>query len=353
MRVYVAPGRVELVGKHVDYAGGRSLTCGTSMAIRARATPIDEPVVRVTDVRARPYTDAVARRFHRDFPAATRGVSLELWSDLPESAGLSSSSALVVVAAQALADANEMEGDSRWVEHMPDTLARAAYFAAMETGEPFGPFPGEPGVGVRGGAQDHVAIMNAAAGQVRQFSYLPPTLERSIDWPADFTIAIAESGVSATKTANARDAYNRLSDAMRGYNRRRPSHVPPELTARVAQFREETDTLVPGVGDALRDRDFKLLGALVDRSQQLAEQVLGNQVPETIFLAREARAHGAVAASAFGAGFGGAVWAMVLDADAPRFTRMWGASYARTFPERAGRIVVTRPAAPLRTEDES
>ena len=280
-------------------------------------------------------------------------MSLELSSDLPEGAGLSSSSALVVVAAQALADANEMEGDARWVEHMPETLARAAYFAAMETGEPFGPFPGEPGVGVRGGAQDHVAIMNAAAGQVRQFSYLPPTFERSIDWPRDFTIAIADSGVRAIKTANAQEAYNRLSDAMRGYNRRPQREVLPALAARVAQFREESDTLVPGVGDALRDRDFTVLGALVDRSQQLAEQVLGNQVPETIFLAREARAQGAVAASAFGAGFGGAVWAMVRATDAERFMRTWHEHYAKAFPERSGRIVMTQPAAPLRTEDAS
>jgi galactokinase len=340
-RTYVVPGRVELVGKHVDYAGGRSLTCATSMAIRARVTILDEPIVRVDDDRAAHYVNAVARRFWRDFPAARRGVSLALSSDLPESAGLSSSSALVVAAAQALADANDMERDPHWLEHMPDALARATYFAAMETGEPFGPFPGDPGVGVRGGAQDHVAIVCAAAGQVRQFSYLPPTLERSIEWPAGHVIAIAESGVRATKTANAQAAYNRLSDAMRG-----PNPFPP----RVAQFREETDVIVPGVGDALRDRDYKTLGTLVDRSQELAERVLMNQVPETTFLAREARALGAVAASAFGAGFGGAVWAMVAERDVDVFVEQWSRSYRRAFPERAGRVVVTRPEGPARRD---
>src|SRR5689334_3318740 len=140
-RLYVAPGRIEFVGKHVDYAGGRSITCATTMAIRIRATVTNEPGIRVDTPAARPYTEAVARRLIRDFPRAKRGVSLEISSDLPESAGLSSSSALVVAAAQALVDANELQRDERWRENVRDDLARAAYFAAMETGEAFGPFP--------------------------------------------------------------------------------------------------------------------------------------------------------------------------------------------------------------------
>ena len=48
MRTYVIPGRIEIVGKHVDYAGGRSLTCAVDLAITARANPLREPVLRVT-----------------------------------------------------------------------------------------------------------------------------------------------------------------------------------------------------------------------------------------------------------------------------------------------------------------
>ena len=36
-RRYVVPGRIELVGKHVDYAGGRSLTCAVDRAITVDA----------------------------------------------------------------------------------------------------------------------------------------------------------------------------------------------------------------------------------------------------------------------------------------------------------------------------
>ena len=117
---------------------------------------------------------------------------------------------------------------------------------------------------------------------------------------------------------------------------------------RLAQFREECDVIVPGVADAFRGRDLARIGTLVDRSQALAEQALENQVPETIALARLAREGGAVAASAFGAGFGGAVWAMVARDGAGQFADDWKAAYAAAFPERAARsrFLLTAPSAP-------
>src|SRR5665213_1061134 len=124
-REYFVPGRIELVGKHVDYAGGRSLTVATELAIRARATTIAEPVIRLrgaagqvamdvalspnakaTSLRSSAYVTAFARRVARDFPHARNGVAIELQSNLPTSAGLSSSTALIVTLALAFADAN-------------------------------------------------------------------------------------------------------------------------------------------------------------------------------------------------------------------------------------------------------
>ena len=104
---------------------------------------------------------AVARRFARDFPHATTGVDIRLRSTLPASAGLSSSSALTVAIATALIDVNDMECDLRWRDAVPDAISRAEYIGAMETGAPYRDFPGDEGVGVRGGAQDHVAIVCA------------------------------------------------------------------------------------------------------------------------------------------------------------------------------------------------
>jgi len=407
-RRYVVPGRVELVGKHVDYAGGRSLTCAVDRAITAHARPLDAPVIRVRDqarrgsveipigadvarVKGTPrwssYVVAVARRFARDFPHARRGVELELGSTLPPSAGLSSSSAFVVAVATALFDANRMDGERAWHALVDDPLARAEYIGAMETGAAYADFPGDEGVGVRGGAQDHVAIVCAHEESIGQFSYRPARLERRVPWPAEYSIAIGVSGVTATKTGNARARYNRVADSTRALLRawnaatdrdddtlagalasasdagERLARLAEQgveqfdgayLGPRFAQFREEVEVIVPRAGDAMRDGDFAALGAFVDRSMAMAESALRNQVAETSFLARTAREHGAVAASAFGAGFGGAVWAMVRTADADAFVETWRAEYLARFPHRADHALwlVTRPGGPAREETQ-
>ncbi|MBI3567679.1 MAG: galactokinase [Gemmatimonadetes bacterium] len=387
-RAYVVPGRVELVGKHVDYGGGRSLTCAVDRAIRVRATALGEPVLKVGDGGRRgrvvmplsgdaragwpkwgTYVAAVARRFARDFPHARRGVQVRLRSDLPPSAGLSSSSALIVALGTALVDANRMDEDPAWRAAVPDLLARAEYFAAMETGAPFGAFPGDEGVGVRGGAQDPIAIVCGADHAATQFSYIPARMERRVAWPAEMALVIGVSGVKATKTGNARRQYNRASDAMRWmvgqWNAQTQRHDLTVAAALAADTAASTvferiartggdgfkcEIIVPGFGDALGRCDYDALGRIVDRSQELAERALGNQVRETIHLQRSARTHGAVAASAFGAGFGGAVWAMVREADAVGFLEGWQASYEAAFPLRAPKAqwLVTRPGPPAR-----
>jgi galactokinase len=393
---------VELVGKHVDYAGGRSLTCAIDLALHIDAETMSEPVLRVDagpergravmplDANATPtnapwsiYVAAVARRFARDFPHFRRGVSVRISGDLPEGAGLSSSSALIVALGTALADANSAADDEQWSRAISNSLARAEYFAAIETGAPYGEFGGEVGVGVRGGAQDPIAIICGQVGTMSQFSYLPARLERRIPWPAEYVLAIGVSGVHAIKTGNAQRQYNQAAEAMRALVRRwnsetgrhdetvaealssgpdaadRLSRVARAqgsaadigadyLVPRLDQFREEVDVIVPGVGDALRDRDWRSLGRLVERSHALATTALGNQVPETGSLVRSARERGAIAASAFGAGFGGAVWAMVQYESSNGFMEGWRADYETAFPNRAAvaRWIVTRPAEP-------
>ena len=400
-RRYVVPGRVELVGKHVDYGGGRSLTCAVEFAMRATANPLKERVLRVrqrgsrdvvevplssaaapTRSRWSMYVAAVARRIGRDFPHATGGVDVRLSSTLPPAAGLSSSTALTIALARAVVDATGLTSNAVFAEYAGSPITFAEYVAAIETGAPHGPFPGDDGVGVRGGAQDHVAIMCAREGMVGQFAYIPAGEEGWAPWPGDHMLAIGVSGVRASKTGNAQAAYNRAADAVRWmvrqWNgvtyrddptlaaalasgsdaRRRLEQIAEEasgapvgaeyLVKRLAQFCEECDVIVPGVADALRARDLATVGALVDRSQALAEQALENQVPETISLARIAREQGAAAASAFGAGFGGAVWAMVARDGADEFIERLKTAFGGAHPDRAARarFLLTMPGAP-------
>ena len=114
---------------------------------------------------------------------------------------------------------------------------------------------------------------------------------------------------------------------------------------RFDQFVEESERLIPAAGDALVECDLKAFGAAVAMSQIVGAKKLGNQVNETIFLADAANEEGAIAASAFGAGFGGSVWAAVHEAHAPSFTEVWKARYVERFPQHAENVsfFTTRP----------
>ena len=124
-----------------------------------------------------------------------------------------------------------------------------------------------------------------------------------------------------------------------------PRFTPDAMLARLDHFVHEAIDIIPRASDALARGDLDTFGALVDDSQAAAERWLANQIPETIALARLARAHGAVAASAFGAGFGGSVWALVRADDAPAFIDTWRRDYLDRFPDHAAlaQFFVTMP----------
>jgi galactokinase len=260
-------------------------------------------------------------------------------------------------------------------------LALADYLAAIESGREFGPFSRDGGVGTRGGAGDHTAILNSTEGSLHWYAYGPPSLRKALELPDELVFVVMNSGVRASKTGNAGAAYNRVSRlatactevlqrslASPGEERGdlgawcedvrpdRPRRVlaaarheefsGQELITRFEQFRLEHAYLLPQACEALERGDLERFGLLVDRSQTAAEQMLRNQVPETSFLQSSAREEGALAASAFGAGFGGAVWALVESGQAEEFSGRWWKRYAERYPLRvdAAETMITRPA---------
>jgi galactokinase len=94
------------------------------------------------------------------------------------------------------------------------------------------------------------------------------------------------------------------------------------LARRLDHFVRE-DARTAGAADAFAGVDRDSLEVLSDASQEDAEHLLGNQVPETIALARQARELGAFGACSFGAGFGGSVWALVEREHAADLARRW------------------------------
>jgi len=391
------PGRIEFLGKHTDYAGGRSLVCATEQGISVTARELAEPVLRISDLvsgqRAelalRPdleiprgewvaYPATVVRRFARDFGALSTGLDLGFSSDLPQDAGLSSSGALIVSVALALADANLLRERAAWRDALPDREALAGYLGAVENGRGFGPFAADGGVGTQGGSQDHTAILCSHPGKLLQYGWLPVRFEREVPFPPGYLLAVAVSGVEAAKTRKAMSLYNRLAEdaaellrVWQEYSKREDPTLfaalssaadawtrlagwldrhdrRDDLLARLKQFSEECFEIIPSVADALAHGDLAVLGGLVDRSQAGAEAGLRNQVPETIHLQRSARALGAVAASAFGAGFGGSVWAMVRQDLSTAFLQDWQDGYRTVFPahSQSARFLMTTVGSP-------
>ena len=389
------PGRLEVFGTHTDYAGGRTLVCAVPRGFAVVARARTDGTVRVVDARreqdvalapdfakaehrqapAAPYTgwrnyvDVVTRRLARNFPGAALGADIVLASDLPRASGMSSSSALVVAIASALVRLGGLENRAEWRANIARPQDVAGYFACMENGLSFGTLTGDAGVGTHGGSEDHAAIVTGRPGYLAAFAFVPMRAIAVVPLPEQWRFVLTPSGVAASKTGTAREAYNRLAGGTQVLLDLWNSEAPvaaPSLGAALAIPREELsrssqaqsaasdrvralvrrsnvagwprealerrldhfireDARIPDAIVAFSDADPLRLGQLAEGSQEDAETLLGNQIAETRALPRRARSLGAFAARSFGAGFGGSVWALVERDRAESFARSWHA----------------------------
>src|SRR5215813_7427865 len=381
MRWFV-PGRIEVLGKHTDYAGGRSLLCTAERGFCVTAVPRSDSLVRITDaVRNqafaftispelsvpesswRLYAAAVARRLARNFGCTLCGADIALASDLPSAAGMSSSSELVVAIYAVLSAVNRIGQGEEYRANIITAEDLAGYLGSIENGQTFKLLTGDAGVGTFGGSEDHAAILCSEAAKLKQYSFCPVQLEKTVKLPSDCIFVVAVSGVVADKTGSAKGLYNRASQGVRlildlwckrvGSNAvtlaeaaNSSGEAPDAIRAvlreairanvdsawlldRFEQFWKESEEIIPRASDALVRNDLECFGQLVNESQVAAESLLRNQIPETVWLVKEASSLGAYAASAFGAGFGGSVWALVPTAEAAQFVHSWRQAYER------------------------
>ena len=385
------PGRIEVLGKHTDYAGGRSVLAtpgkGFCVAIHPRTDSevhlctegmpsaqftMDPELTPVVGPWSN-YPMTVARRVARNFPGKLRGCDIAFRSDLPKAAGMSSSSALIIASFLAYNAANSLSERPEYTQNIHTVEDLAGYLGTCENGQNFGTLVGDKGVGTFGGSEDHTAILTCKPHTMNVYSYCPVKFERNVPMPKGHTFVIAGSAVVAEKTGAALDKYNRASLLSRAviatWNKatgRSDPHMaaaaasspkapgemrkvlsaaqhdvftPAELVRRFHHFLTESTEIIPAACDALAKGNLAEFGKQVDRSQWATDALLGNQAPQTVYLAVAARELGAAAASAFGAGFGGAVWAMVPEEKAEAFIEAWKAKYAATYPKWAADAV--------------
>ena len=344
------PGRLEVFGKHTDYAGGRTLVAAIPRGLSVSADPRDDRIVTVLDSATTEvasfdartaagdadgwgrYAATVIRRLRANFPDAELSARISFSSTLPQAAGMSSSSALVIALAESLIACAGIEELPAWREAIQSQEDRASYFGCIENGSPFRSLAGNEGVGTHGGSEDHAAILLSRAGHLQMFAFRPLRRERIIRMPPDVTFVIAWSGVRAEKTGAARLAYNRLAD-------------PAAMTGNRLDHLRAEDARVVEAAEAFAHGNLARIGVLAAESQHDADRWLGNQVPETRHLVSLALANGAAAASSFGAGWGGSVWALTSAGNAGAFADRWLAAYRARYPDRASGAFAAFPAA--------
>ena len=393
------PGRVEVLGKHTDYAGGSVLVGAVDRAITARAHRTRGPQSSLTattddgdpitlragvDPGLEPghwghYLQTVLDRLTLNFGAGA-AAHLSISSDLPPASGMSSSSALVCATALALADLNGWSRAPRWNEAMPDRLSLAGYLAAVEGGRAWRDLPGTSGVGTRGGSEDHTGMLCGAQDRLLLADFDPMCITRTISFPSQWALVVGVTGVLAHKTGAALEDYNRGPNTVQAVLARwneatgrtdaslagAVRHLIGDATGeqaagdpalkdllrlcdpgyerqRIEQFLVESLVLVPD-GARLIDAADPGMGEVLERSQELADRGLRNQVPQTRLMVSLAREAGAIGASSFGAGWGGSVYALVPADDAEDFATQWLQTYRDRAPEaERAATIVTRP----------
>jgi len=226
-----APGRINLMGRHVDHRGGSTNFLAIDRETIAVASLRDDNAVLAVSTRPRQFKPvrfniseligrfawsdwvnfvnsdwvrnllyttagdwgnyvkaAMLRLQHQYQDVQIHGLNLAVAGNVPMAAGLSSSSTLVVATLQAAIALNNFE------------LASQQFIDLCGEGEWF--------VGSRGGAGDHAAIYLGQRGKIAHVAYLPFRVERILDAPKDYQVVIANSHIKAAKSAAAKHTFN-------------------------------------------------------------------------------------------------------------------------------------------------
>jgi len=312
-----APGRVNLIGEHIDYHGLPVLPMALRQAIRIAWRPRRDRLIRAASegfgTREFAWTDnlqPVARGDWENYlRAAARlvepgcGVDAHITSDLPPAAGLSSSSALLVAFTLCLLRANGRE------------LSFDELMAILPEGEHF--------VGTRGGGMDHAASLASKAGCASLIEFQPLAV-RHIPIPDDWAFLVAHSLETAEKAGAAREAYNARRKA--GVNQ----HTITESARVLAAV------------DAMRRDDGAVFGRLLLESHASLRDYLKVSTPALDALVEAAMQSGALGARLTGAGFGGC--AVVL-CRRPERDAVQAGLVARFYGGQAGHVFEAEPGA--------
>jgi N-acetylgalactosamine kinase len=206
-----APGRVNLIGEHTDYNGYPVLPMAIDRDVVLVLSPRAESTITLRNENPR-YEE---RTFSAELPltpyrqgdwgnyvkAAVHGLleagiidakkvagfQAVVGGTIPDTGGLSSSSAMVVASALAFLAANRTDVDYMT---LADLLARAERY-----------------VGSEGGGMDQAVSLLAGAGKALRIDFFPLRVE-PVALPEGITFVVCNSLIRAPKSESAQHAYN-------------------------------------------------------------------------------------------------------------------------------------------------
>jgi len=282
-----APGRVNLLGEHTDYAGGLCLPLAINRYVEVTAEKRDHGVRIETSLGVHEATcvEPCQLRWAAYVMACCEmlgiegGFALRAAGDLPMGKGLGSSGAYTVAITSALAELFELEVDR----------VRTAWQAERRTG-------------VDCGILDHSASVLARVSHALLLDTTRGTHEHV---PFAGRIAVLSTPSSRELVSS---GYNQRVREWREAERRRREGIElgETLRRRVEHIERENQRVREGVG-CLRDGDLEGFGSLMDASHRSLRDLYEVSTPELDACVARAREAGALGAKLTGAGFGGAV----------------------------------------------
>lgn len=329
-RLFFAPGRVNLVGAHLDYNGGDVLPLAVDRGIYVAARLRDDDRIRLRSLDLPLVVDVDAATLGRSqdpahgwasyplgvwqfFSAHTncrRGVDLVFGGDLPMASGLSSSAAIEVATVTALDALHGTEVDAL-------TLAKLAHraetdYVGLKCGimDQFASALGRAGHALllhcHTQTFEHVPLDRGAFDILVMDSRKPRTLastmfNKRVRECADAHAALVALGIERDcLAAYSRDDLERAGNGLQGVLARRARHVVSEM-GRLAE-----------AVAALRRGDIARLGACLDASHRSTATDYEVSCAELDEITDAARAcTGVFGARLTGAGFGGCAIALI------------------------------------------
>lgn len=344
MTQFHAPGRINLIGEHIDYMGGTVLpvaidigtdlwiTPRTDRIIRAQSTNFADDGVVEADLDATSpreewgwanFLIAVAWAVQSHGNPLAHGYDVEVTGNIPNGAGLSSSASLELAFAVAL-NANAQLGLS------PERLAVLSQLAENEF------------IGVACGIMDQMSIACGRKGSALAINCGSLEIE-PVPFPTDVAIVVANSNKrreladsgynerrEACETAEAKLDSGRLVDLNPEQLRALLTELSPTAAKRVRHVVTEQQRVVACMA-ALRENDMTRVGELMAASHKSLRDDFEVTGPELDALVEAAwDAPGVIGARMTGAGFGGCTVNLVSPDLVDQFISTVGRRYTET-----------------------